>query len=61
MNYEDRLKNLDEHLKKHPADYQAVIARLKIQSDAYEYERKKRVHERLKKVAYYRRMLDEKQ
>lgn len=59
MNYEERLQNLDEHLKEHPTDYQAVIARLKIQSDAYEYERKKRVYERLKKVAYYRRLLDE--
>lgn len=61
MDYKERLHKLDEHLREHPTDYQAVIARIKLNSDAIEHERKKKIDERLKKIAYYRRLLDEEQ
>lgn len=60
MDYDDRLINLTRHLEEHPTDYQAVIARIKIKSDKIEHEQYLRKTERLKKIAYYRRMLNEK-
>lgn len=55
MDYKDKLERLDEHLKRHPKDYQSVIARMKTYSDAAEHELYLRRVERLKKVAKYRR------
>jgi len=57
---EETMDNLDRHLIEHPTDYQAVIHRLKKRSKDFEYAQRKRQNERLKKVAEYRRMLNEK-
>lgn len=59
MDYEAKLKRIDEHLKKNPHDYQTVIARIKLNSDYIERQRKQKVYERLKKVAYYRGLYEE--
>ena len=56
MDYAERLSNLDEHIRKHPTDYQAVISRLKIQSDAYENRMYKRKIARLKRLSEIRKM-----
>ena len=61
MDYEEKLKKLDEHLKEHPKDYQASIARLKTYSDAVEHKRYLKRIERLKRVAEYRRGYGSKQ
>ena len=55
MEYAEKLKRLDEHLQKHPKDYQASISRLKTYSDAVEHDMYLKKVERLKRVARYRR------
>ena len=55
MEYEERLERLDEHLVKHPTDYQARIARMKTYSNAVEHKRYLKKIERLKRVAEFRR------
>ena len=55
MEYIDKLKRLDDHIKRHPKDYQSKIAWMKTYSDAVEHELYLRRVERLKKVAEYRR------
>lgn len=55
MDYAERLNRLNEHIEKHPKDYQAVIARLRTRSDAIEHEMYLKKIERLKRVAKYRR------
>lgn len=55
MDYTQRLENLDAHIAEHPTDYQAVIARLKVRSDAIEHQMYLKRIERLKRVAKYRR------
>lgn len=55
MDYAQRLRNLDTHIAEHPKDYQAVIARLKVRSDAIEHEMYLRKISRLKKLGEYRR------
>ncbi len=55
MEYTERLEKLDRHLIEHPTDYQSVIARLKLRSDAIEHQMYLRKVERLKRVAKYRR------
>lgn len=55
MDYIDRLERLDNHIKEHPKDYQAVIAKMKTYSDAIEHDLYLRRVERLKKIAKYRR------
>lgn len=55
MDYTQRLENLDAHIAEHPTDYQAVIARLKVRSDAIEHQMYLKRIERLKRVARYRR------
>lgn len=59
MDYGKRLQRLNEHLIRHPADYQSVIARLKIRSKAIEHERYLRKIERLKRLAEVRKQLKE--
>lgn len=61
MNYNERLENLDRHIKEHPKDYQASIARLKTYSDAVEHQMYLRKIERLKRVAEFRRKRNEEQ
>ena len=55
MKYEEKLNRLDEHLREHPKDYQAVISRLKTFSDAVEHQQYLKRIEKLKQVAKYRR------
>lgn len=59
MDYEKRLRKLEEHLAEHPKDYQASIARVKTYSDAVEHQMYLRKIERLKRVAKFRRMENE--
>lgn len=59
MDYTKKLKRMDEHLREHPHDYQTVISRLKVASDAYDYQRKKEADKRLARVAEVRRQLKE--
>lgn len=58
MDYKEKLKRLDEHIEKHPTDYQAVITRLKTRSDAIEHQMYLKKIARLKRVAEYRRVYD---
>ena len=59
MDYIQKLERMDEHLKRHPHDYQTVIARLKLASEAIDYERHKRASMRLKRLAEIKRQLRE--
>lgn len=60
MDYIKKVKTLEEHINAHPADYQAVVALLKARSDMIERRLYMERIERVKKVAHYRRMLNEK-
>lgn len=55
MDYMDKLERLDNHIRRHPKDYQSKIAWMKTYSDAVEHEMYLRKVERLKRVAKYRR------
>lgn len=55
MNYAERIQKIDAHLKEHPTDYQAVIASLKLRSDAIEHEMYERKIYRLKRLQEVRR------
>lgn len=59
MDYVTKLQRLDEHLQRHPHDYQSVISRLKMRSAAIEHGRYLRKVERLKRLAEVRRQLKE--
>ena len=59
MNYTEKLQRMDNHLREHPHDYQTVISRLKVASEAFDYEQKKKLSIRLKRVAEVRRQLKE--
>ena len=59
MDYAKKLEKMDVHLHEHPHDYQTVIARLKVASDAYEHERRKRAVMRLKRLHEVRRQIRE--
>ena len=58
MNYRERIEKLSLHVSRHPKDYQAVIARIKLISDQIDYERRQKQIERIKAVAKYRRKLN---
>ena len=58
MDYNEKLKRLDNHIARHPKDYQSVIARMKTYSDAVEHDMYLRKIARLKRVAEYRRHND---
>lgn len=51
----EKVKKIEEHLKEHPTDYQAVIAHLKARSDAIDYAQKQKLIERHKRLAEIRR------
>ena len=51
----EKVRRLEEHLKGHPTDYQAVIAHLKARSDAIDYAQKQKLIERKKRLAEIRR------
>lgn len=59
MDYAKKLDRMDEHLREHPHDYQTVISRLKVASDAYDYQQKKMVDRRLARLAEVRRQRKE--
>jgi hypothetical protein len=59
MDYANKLNRMDEHLREHPHDYQTVISRLKVASDAYDYQQKKAVDKRLARLAEVRRQMKE--
>lgn len=60
MDYIDKLKRLDDHIRRHPKDYQSVISRMKTFSDAVEHEMYLKRIERIKKVERYRKEYGEK-
>ena len=55
MEIEERLYRLHSHIKEHPADYQAVIAEVKLRSDLIEHQAYLRTIDRLKRVAEIRK------
>ena len=59
MDYERKLRRLDEHLAGHPSDYQAVISRLKVRSDAIEHQIYMRKIDRLKRIAEIKKQVKE--
>lgn len=59
MDYVEKARKLEEHISKHPTDYQAVIAHLIMRSKAFEHEKHMQMIERRKRVAEFRRKLDE--
>lgn len=59
MDYRNKLDKMDRHLADNPKDYQTVISRMKVYSKYVDSERRKRINERLKNVAKYRRELNE--
>lgn len=61
MKYEQKVANLERHLKEHPTDYQAVVAHLVARSDAIEHRAWLRMIERKKRLAEIRRMRKERQ
>lgn len=59
MNYTEKLQRIENHLAKHPRDYQASISLLKTRSDAIEHELYMRKVYRLKRLNEVRRQLRE--
>ena len=59
MDYVKKIERMDNHLREHPHDYQTVIARIKLASDAIDYQMHKEACMRLKRVAEVRRQLKE--
>ena len=59
MNHIEKVERLEEHLKEHPTDYQAVVALLKRRSDLIEHRVWLRMIERKKKVAEIRKQRKE--
>lgn len=57
MDYIKKIERINNHLRQHPSDYQSVIARMKLVSDAFDYEQKKKADYRLKRIAEVRRQL----
>lgn len=50
-----KVERLEEHLKKHPTDYQAVVAHLVARSDAIDHAQRMKLVERQKRLAEIRR------
>lgn len=59
MDYERKLRRLDEHLAEHPTDYQAVISRMKTRSDAIEHKLYEQKIDRLQRLAEIRKQIEE--
>lgn len=59
MDYKQKLERINEHVKRHPHDYQAVIAGLKAQSDVYEHEMRNRKVSRLQRLAEIRKRMED--
>lgn len=54
-----RINAIEQHIARHPNDYQSIISLFKIRTEEVEWQLEKRRHERRRKVAECRRMLDE--
>lgn len=59
MDYVKKLDRMDKHLEEHPHDYQAVVARLKTASEAYDYMKRKQRVARLKRLVEIKKKLRE--
>lgn len=59
MDYIKKLKRMDEHLKRHPHDYQTVISRMKVASDVYDHEMQKMTYRRLQRLSEIKKRLRE--
>lgn len=59
MDYVKKLQTMDEHLARHPHDYQTVIARLKLASEVYDHQVWKTRQERLKRLSEIKKRLKE--
>lgn len=59
MDYETRLRKMDEHLSNHPHDYQTVIARMKTYSEAVDADIRRAQNIRLARLAEVRRQRKE--
>ena len=60
MDIEEKLEKLHEHVIRHPNDYQAVIAEVKLHSDFIEHQRYLQKIDRLQHIAEIRKQRDEK-
>lgn len=52
---EKRIVRLHQHVEKHPADYEAVIAELKLKSELIDRVRREGAVERLKEISAIRK------
>lgn len=59
MEYAKKIKRIEDHVQRFPADYQSQIALMKARSDAIEHEYHKERIVKLRKVAECRRLLNE--
>ncbi len=55
----EKVQRLEKHLKKHPTDYQAVVAHLVARSDAIDHAQRMKLIERKRRVAEIRRQRKE--
>lgn len=53
----EKLERMEEHLKRHPNDYQTAISLLKNRSKEFDIARKKVQDKRKKEIAFYKRRL----
>ena len=53
----EKLERMEEHLKRHPNDYQTAISFLKNRSKEFDRQRKKVQDKRKKEIAFYKRRL----
>lgn len=60
MDYVEKTRRIEAHIKENPNDYQSVVSYLINRSKAIEQSRHRQMIERRKNVAKYRRQLDEK-
>ena len=58
MDYEAKIRRMNEHLAEHPADYQTVVSLLKVNSKRISHERKVKQDMRSRRVAEMRRRLE---
>lgn len=53
----EKLERMEEHLKRHPNDYQTAISFLKNRSNEFDKERRHRQNKMRKDIAMYKRRL----
>lgn len=57
----NKILKIKEHLEEHPHDYQAVVSLYKATSNEIEWEIEQKKHEKRKKIAECRRLLNERE